>query len=355
MTNARILVMIPTHRGGPLLPFAVRSALWQDLPAGVSLRVVIIGDGVDDLTRAAAQELSADPLVTFVDHPKGERHGEAYRNEFLQTAEDDVVVYLGEDDLLAPDHVASALDALSHSDFCYPLPVFWVGCDEFERFIPVDLTDDAQRDYIRNRTNRISLSGVAHTVVAYRRLPRGWEPALTGKWSDWHMWHQWLDVDALRMVCTWRFTSIKLARSTAVARSRSAETQLADRQAWEELLLEPDWRARLDAMFMSNAQEWASADMPLQLRTITMAEQIAVLRARVDVLDERLAHNREVRRRLRERTDEKIAELREERLQLRAELRAARAQIRELQLSVRDRIKRRVRRMVDSLGTPDES
>ena len=50
-----------------------------------------------------------------------------------------------------------------------------------------------------------------------------------------------------------RLTSIKLAKSTVVP--QSVEAQLADRQAWEELLAAPDWRARLDAMFMSNAQE----------------------------------------------------------------------------------------------------
>lgn len=347
--------MIPAHRGGALLPFAVRSALWQDLPAGVSLRVVIVGDGLDDATRSAAQELAEDWAVTFVDYPKGERHGEAHRNEFLQTAPEDVVVYLGEDDLLAPDHVSSALETLSDSDFCYPLPVFWLGYKKFERLIPVDLTDDAQRDYIRNRTNRISLSGVAHTMAAYRRLPRGWEPAPDGKWSDWHMWHQWLDFGDLRMAGTWRFTSIKLAKPTVVPQSGSTESQLADRRAWEGLLLAPDWRARLDAMFMSNAQEWSSADMRGELRVIAMAERMTVLRARVDVLDERLAHNREVRRRLRERTDEKVAKLREERQRMRAELRTARAQIRELELSVPDRFKRRARRMVAALGATDQS
>lgn len=348
MTEVRVLVMIPAHRAGPLLPFAVRSALRQDLPADASLRVVILGDGVDDLTRAAAEEMSEDPAVEFVDYPKGERHGEAHRNKYLLTAEDDVVVYLGEDDLIAPDHVSTALDVLSHSDFCYPLPVFWFGCGAFERFIPVDLTDDEQRDYIRNRTNRISLSGVAHTMAGYRRLPRGWEPAPAGKWTDWHMWHQWLDSDGLRMEGTWRFTSIKLAKSTVVP--QSVEAQLADRQAWEELLAAPDWRARLDAMFMSNAQEWSSVDMRMQLHALATAEQIVALRARVGVLKERLAHNREARLRLRERTDEKIESLRQERRVLRTELRDARTQIRELQLTVPGRIKRRARRMVDALG-----
>ena len=48
--------------------------------------------------------------------------------------------------------------------------------------------------------NAIGLTGAAHTLAAYRRLPWGWRPAPTDVWTDLHMWQQFLDLPDFRGV-----------------------------------------------------------------------------------------------------------------------------------------------------------
>ena len=64
MTDASIL--IPTHRHPALLPFALRSALAQE---GVTVEVLVVGDGVEDDTRAALAPFLEDDRVWSFDNP----------------------------------------------------------------------------------------------------------------------------------------------------------------------------------------------------------------------------------------------------------------------------------------------
>ncbi|HYA08203.1 MAG TPA: glycosyltransferase, partial [Gaiellaceae bacterium] len=77
-------VLIPTHDHGPTLLRSVGSVLAQTVP---ELEVLVIGDGVPDVTRELMAKVTAgDERVRFFDHPKGPRHGELYRHAALQEA-----------------------------------------------------------------------------------------------------------------------------------------------------------------------------------------------------------------------------------------------------------------------------
>lgn len=65
MTDATIL--IPTHRHAALLPYALRSAVDQQ---GASVEVIVVGDGVEDATRAVIADFEGDSRVRFFDFPK---------------------------------------------------------------------------------------------------------------------------------------------------------------------------------------------------------------------------------------------------------------------------------------------
>ena len=104
MTDATIL--IPTYRHAALLPYAVRSALAQE---DASIELFVVGDGVEDDTRAALEPFLSDRRVRFFDLPKGERHGELNRHAALAEASGRIVCYLSDDDLLLPGHVATML------------------------------------------------------------------------------------------------------------------------------------------------------------------------------------------------------------------------------------------------------
>jgi glycosyltransferase involved in cell wall biosynthesis len=120
VTDATILV--PTHRHGALLPYAVRSALDQH---GASVEVFVVGDGVEDATRAAVAGLSSDPRLRFFDFPKGERYGELHRHAALAEAAGRIVCYLEDDDLLLPDHVVLVDGLLDGADFAHSAPA-WI-------------------------------------------------------------------------------------------------------------------------------------------------------------------------------------------------------------------------------------
>ena len=118
MTDATIV--IPTYRHAALLPYAIRSALDQQ---SASIELFVVGDGVEDDTRAAVEEFLPDSRVRFFDFPKGEHNGELGRHEALQSASGSVVCYLSDDDLLLPDHVVEMLRLLEDADFAHSAPL----------------------------------------------------------------------------------------------------------------------------------------------------------------------------------------------------------------------------------------
>ncbi len=103
MTSPRVLVIVPTHDHPWSLDLAVESALAQTVP---NIDIVIIGDGVGDDTReVAARLLDADDRIRFIDRPKSPSRAEHTRHEVISSSDADFVTYLGDDDLLFPDHV----------------------------------------------------------------------------------------------------------------------------------------------------------------------------------------------------------------------------------------------------------
>lgn len=191
MVDATILV--PTYRHTRLLPIALASALDQ---VDVAVEVLVVGDGVEDATRDVVTGLAHDPRVRLYDYPKGPRNGEAYRHEVLAEARGRIVTYLCDDDLLLRDHVATMLGILEDADFAHPPATRFVG-DELQ-FFPWSYARSQFREVGRVRKGSMGLTGAAHTLAAYRRLPHGWRTTPAGLPTDHFMWLQWLDTPGMR-------------------------------------------------------------------------------------------------------------------------------------------------------------
>jgi GalNAc5-diNAcBac-PP-undecaprenol beta-1,3-glucosyltransferase len=188
--SAIATVVVPTHSHATTLPLSVASALRQTLR---ELEVVVLGDGVDDATRAAAEAVAAsDDRVRFVDRPKGERHGELHRHALLGELSTPYVLYLSDDDLWFPDHARTLVDLLAGG--ADAAGARFVSVDGAGRLSlhSVDLAAEAHRDLMRGGFNRVGLSGMAHTLEAYRRLPHGWRTTPRGTPTDLYMWQQWI-------------------------------------------------------------------------------------------------------------------------------------------------------------------
>src|SRR5215207_6220217 len=101
-----VSVVIPTRDRGWLLALTLCSVLWQ---RGVDFEVVVVDDGSKDDTAEVAATF-ADPRIRLVRHhaPLGVS---AARNRGIAAAGGTWVAFLDDDDLWAPDKLASQLQA----------------------------------------------------------------------------------------------------------------------------------------------------------------------------------------------------------------------------------------------------
>jgi glycosyltransferase involved in cell wall biosynthesis len=239
VTDATIL--IPTFRHPTLVPYALRSALAQE---GAEVDVLVVGDGVQDDTRVALEPFLADRRVTFFDNPKGERHGERHRHEALQYASGRIVCYLSDDDLLLGDHVAEMGRLLENADFAHSAP-FVVEHDESLAFAAIDLSQRRFWPFLaEGRWNKIVLTGAAHTLDAYHRLPYGWRPAPPDVWTDLHMWRQFLQLPGLRALTGTRITALHLPDQDRQGLSAAERAQ--ELESWWTRMQAPGFRQRLE-------------------------------------------------------------------------------------------------------------
>jgi hypothetical protein len=264
--SAHATVVVPTHSHATTLPFAVRSALRQTLD---DLDVVILGDGVDEATRAAAQELAEESdRVRFVDRPKGERHGELHRHELLTELATRNVLYLSDDDLWLPEHAARMVGLLESGADAAGARFVSVSETGQLALCSVDLAAGPHRDLMLGDFNRVGLSGMAHTADAYRRLPHGWRTTPRGTPTDLHMWRQfigepWVTFASAPAVTVLNFPSIQRAdqgdeERAAELRRYEAVTRdpVARGEFFEQLLIDEFPRASwLETHYLS-LEEW---------------------------------------------------------------------------------------------------
>lgn len=200
MTDATIL--IPTYRHVSFLPYSIESALDQE---GASIELFVVGDGVEDATREIVSRYAGDGRVRFFDLPKGPRLGEAHRHSVLQEASGRIVAYLSDDDLLLRDYVVDMLVLLEDADFAHPLSARFRPDGTLDYF-PWSYARLEFRKLARGRKGSIGLTGTAHTLEAYRRLPFGWRTTPEGMPTDHWMWLQFVELPGLRVATGDRLT-----------------------------------------------------------------------------------------------------------------------------------------------------
>lgn len=192
--TARASILVPTHDGTVLLERAVTTALRQTVP---DLEVVIVGDGVTDDCRATIGSLCAqDARVRFLDLPKAPGHGEANRDLGVRAVLTDAVLYLADDDLLAPDHVATLLPMLDSAHLVHS--TLMVVDAEGELVLwPTDLSVAQNVAWLLSdpRRNCVGLTGTAHRRSTYLELEAGWQTAPAGEWPDHALWKRFLRRD----------------------------------------------------------------------------------------------------------------------------------------------------------------
>jgi glycosyltransferase involved in cell wall biosynthesis len=250
VTDATIVV--PTYRHAALIPYSIRSALAQE---GASIELFVVGDGVEDDTREAVEPFLSDPRVRFFDFPKGAGNGELSRHEALGDARGTIVCYLSDDDLLLPDHVVEMLRLLEDADFAHSAPLVVLRGGALG-YAPIDVSrPEFQALLLRGGWNKIALTGAAHTLAAYRRLPHGWQPAPPGVWSDHHMWQQLLGLPGFRGVTATKLTHLHLP--DAQRRDVSVADRVEELERWWRRMHEPGFADELERLSVDAIREAA--------------------------------------------------------------------------------------------------
>jgi succinoglycan biosynthesis protein ExoW len=234
----RFTVLLPVIRPPLLLPLAAESVLEQTL---ADFELCVICDGAPPETVACAEAFSRrDKRVKVFAHPKGERHGEAWRHQALARSEACHVAHIGDDDLWFPDHLAEMDILLSQADFGNLLHVYVHPGDRIEL-----LTDDLGRPETRRRMlnepfNIFGMSHAGYRLDAYRRLPQGWAPAPPDVWSDLHMWRKFLAMDGL--TCATRAVVTALHFAAPQRTDVTLEQRLAENYAFLDRIRDPRQR-----------------------------------------------------------------------------------------------------------------
>ena len=206
--SALVDIVIPTHDHARLLQFSVRSAQEQSID---DLRIIIVGDGIGDDTRDAVSELMrSDDRIVLHDLPKaGGRTGEAHRNPIVGASTATYVTYLCDDDLFFPDHVETMIELLREADLAVPPETRLLRDGSISRSA-WSLGDDSGRRRALDGIGLFSLTGLSHTMEAYRRLPFGWRETPVGLASDQYMIMQFLEQDWCRCALADMTTTVHL-------------------------------------------------------------------------------------------------------------------------------------------------
>jgi hypothetical protein len=236
----RVLVIVPTFTHHSTIDLAVHSILSQSYS---DLEVVIIGDGATAEVAAAVQPLLTDLRVRFIQAPKSPSRAELIRHKILSETTATVVCYLGDDDLMLPSHVQTMVDLLDSVDFAQALPMV-IELDGSLLVYPTDLADESSRLWhLHPERNGTPLSGAAHRVASYRRLPFGWREPPAGRWSDHYMWEQWFTTDGMTYRTSDEPTVIKL--EGALRKEMTPDERRAEILAWSLRMTEPGFAPQL--------------------------------------------------------------------------------------------------------------
>jgi Glycosyl transferase family 2 len=276
-------VLVPTHDHPMTLDLAVRSALEQTV---AEIEVLIVGDGVGEETREVTSSLEReDERVRLLDLPKGPNHGEVHRGTAIESTDAEIVCYLCDDDLLLPAHVESMRELLAEADLAHSQNGY-LQADGSWSHIFADLSSPACRAWVlRPGSNVVSLTGTAHTVAAYRRLPHGWRTTPAGRWPDHHMWQQFLAEPWVRAVTAPRVTALQFPSHMGGREDWPPERRRAELESWRATLATPEGRALLEAAIgeavrTQATSEWLQRDaLEIELRRLRELRAEAVAEA----------------------------------------------------------------------------
>jgi glycosyltransferase involved in cell wall biosynthesis len=179
----QVSVVIPTHNRQRLLAMTLRSVLWQ---RGVDLEAIVVDDGSTDDTADVVRSV-ADSRVRLLSHgsPRGVSSA---RNRGIEDARGEWIAFLDDDDLWAPDKLATQVRAATETRATW-VYAGAVKIDGSQRIIGG--TPPPAPDVLIARLPRWNLvpGGCSGVIVARTALSLSgvFDPRLVNL-ADWDLW-----------------------------------------------------------------------------------------------------------------------------------------------------------------------
>lgn len=223
-------VSIPTHNRRETVVPAVLSALRQTAPPE---QIIVTCDGCTDGTADALRALG-DPRVIPLELEKGKGYAYGHRNEALERATGELILWLADDDLLLPDHLERLAERQAIDDLdLVTSPAVVIHPDDGLEWIGRDWSVPYVRRWIEHENTNVMASVAARTSLI--RDVGGWDDAIE-RAADWDLWRRALATGA-RAAMTDEPTVLHFR---ATGRTQPWAERVAQNLAWLERIGTPD-------------------------------------------------------------------------------------------------------------------
>ena len=178
-----VSVIVPTHNRRRLLSQAVNSILRQ---RGVSIELIVVDDGSTDGTGSWLERIAETDARIKVVHHERPRFISGARNAGIAHASGRWVAFCDDDDLWAPDKLATQVRALGTSGARWGCAGVVVVDERLEIVGHHHVTGgEVLADLLKN--NGVPTGSAAIAELSLLREIGGFDPALRGS-EDWEMW-----------------------------------------------------------------------------------------------------------------------------------------------------------------------
>jgi hypothetical protein len=289
--SPRWSILLPTHRAAPTIAQSIDSILGQ---TDADLELLVVGDGVDDETRAIMRRF-ADVRVVFTDLPKGRGFGYGPRAEVMRGARGRFIAFASDDDLWAPDHLERMAVLLGAGATIAHSRSFWCVPDGRLVPVPFDAADPANRERFA-RLNFVPANCWAVTAEAFAAAG-GW-PTEVANSADWVLWNAIMALPDSVTASTSRTTGLHFRARRRDHDHPSVEAVgriISSQGGWpDDCRVEiPEGVTAQDAVVAASAsdqQAWwdrvaAAADRVIDRLALAAVDELSLLESRIESLE----------------------------------------------------------------------
>ena len=277
-------IAIPTHDRRETVLLAIQSALAQSEPPG---QVLVLCDGCTDGTAEAVRGLG-DERVEALELEKLAGYAYEHRNRSLELARGEMIMWLGDDDLLLPDHLERLAETFARTGaevLQAPAIAVWPD-DSLSWAGGLDWGIPVMAERLA-RANTTVMSAVCVRVET-ARAAGGWNGALERE-ADWDLWKRLIAGGAPAAmsyeptVLHFRATGRRQAWSDRVRQNERWFAQISDAKALAVL------RPRLLALRDERDAQWLAELAAANSRVVELDRHLDEAGGELERLGGRLA------------------------------------------------------------------